>query len=418
MTLHPRYLQPKIEEALQDTPVVCVLGARQVGKSTLCQQVTPKRTYLSFDDQATLTAARQDPTGFIQSLPDHVTLDEIQRAPELMLAIKAEVDSNRKPGRFLLTGSANLLLLPKVKESLAGRIELLYLQPLTEAEKHHTQSDFLPRLINQDIELSIIENQREIEGLANIICTGGYPEPNTRPQHRARLWFQQYLQTIIQNDVNDIANIRNEDELQRLAEMLALRTGSLLNTNRLANDLKMQRETTEKYLSILEHLFLIYRLPAWHNNQSKRLVKTPKIHWVDSGMASMLNNLKASDWHNFSTDFGPILEGFVIQQIRAQAGWLDEPVRLSHYRDKDQVEVDLVVEQGHNVWGIEVKKAVSIQAKDGEGLQRLAKKAGKHFKGGALIYSGNNCLPLKTTNCYAVPINWLWQSSEKGRMKK
>jgi predicted AAA+ superfamily ATPase len=251
--------------------------------------------------------------------------------------------------------------------------------------------------------------QQTITGIAERICQGGYPEPNTRTPNRARQWFTQYLRTLIQNDVADIANIRNEDELQQLAELLALRTGNLLNTNNIATDLKIRRETTDKYISILEHLFLVYRLPAWHNNQAKRLVKAPKLHLSDSGLAAKLNNLKADDWHNFSTNFGPLLESFVIQQIRAQAEWLDEPIRLSHYRDKDQIEVDLVIEQGLNVYGIEVKKAASIQEKDGEGLKRLALRAGKHFKGGALIYCGNNALPLTTQHCIATPIDWLWR---------
>lgn len=188
-----------------------------------------------------------------------------------------------------------------------------------------------------------------------------------------------------------------------------MRTGNLLNTNSIATDLKMRRETTDKYISILEHLFLVYRLPAWHNNQAKRLIKAPKLHLVDSGLAATLNNLKAEQWHNLATNFGPILESFVIQQIRAQAEWLDEPPRLSHYRDKDQAEVDLVIEQGRDVYGIEVKKAVSIQEKDGEGLKRLAHQAGKHFKGGVLFYCGNNALPLKTEHCVAAPIDWLWR---------
>ena len=170
----------------------------------------------------------------------------------------------------------------------------------------------------------------------------------------------------------------------------------------------LRRETTDKYITLLEHLFLLRRLPAWHNNRSKRLVKTPKVHWVDSGLAAMLNNLSPKDWNDYSTDFGPLLESFVVQQVTAQAAWLDDPIQLSHYRDKDQVEVDLVIEQGRSVWGVEVKKAASIQPKDGEGLQRLATQAGSAFKGGALIYCGNNCLPLKTANCHAVPISWLW----------
>ena len=409
MSLHPRYLQPSIEAALKDTPVVCILGPRQVGKSTLSQQLAPKRAYLTFDDVAILTAAKQDPTGFVQGLPTHVTLDEVQRAPELLQAIKAEVDRNRAPGRFLLTGSANLLLLPKVKESLAGRVEIFYLQPLTEAEKNHRKPDFLSRLLAQKIKPEISQAQAAIGDVADRLCAGGYPEPNTRTPARARSWYKQYLQTIIHNDVKDIAAIRDEDELQRLAELLALRTANLLNVNSLAGDVGMRRETTDKYITLLEHLFLLRRLPAWHNNRSKRLVKTPKVHWVDSGLAAMLNSLSPKDWNDYSTDFGPLLESFVIQQVTAQADWLEDPIQLSHYRDKDQVEVDLVIEQGRSVWGIEVKKAASIQPKDGEGLQRLATQAGSAFKGGALIYCGNNCLPLKTANCYAIPISWLWQ---------
>ena len=408
MDLYPRFSKAKIEEALCDTPVVCLLGPRQVGKSTLCQQLAPTRNYLTLDDHATLTIAQSDPTGFVQSLPEFVTIDEVQRAPELLLAIKAEVDRKRTAGRFLLTGSANLLLLPRVKESLAGRIEVLHLHPLTEAEKQRQVPNFLNKLLNQQLKPSIAQTQQEISGLAACVCQGGYPEPNTRNPTRARQWFRQYLQTVIQHDVKDIANIRDEDELQRLAELLALRTGNLLNTSSIASEIKMRRETAEKYISILEHLFLVYRLPAWHNNQAKRLIKTPKLHMVDSGLTATLNNVTVEHWHDFSTNFGSILESFVIQQIRAQAEWLDEPLQLSHYRDKDQVEVDLVIEQGRNVYGIEIKKAVSIQNKDGEGLKRLAQQAGKNFKGGVLLYCGNNALPLKTEHCIAAPMDWLW----------
>ena len=410
MALYPRYLQPRVTEALKDTPVVCLLGPRQVGKSTLCRQLDSKRSYFTFDDQTILLAAQQDPTGFIQNLPERVTLDEVQRVPALMLAIKAAVDRNRKPGRFLLTGSANLLLLPQVKESLSGRIEILQLQPLTEAEKAGTKPEFLSLLLNQNLKPLMKAAQNNLSDVADRICIGGYPEPNAQTPQRARQWFQQYIGTIIQHDVKHIANIRDEDELHRLAALLALRSGNLLNINRVANEMQIRRETANKYMSILENLFLLYRLPSWHNNQAKRLIKTPKIHWNDSGLLASLNNLKATDWHHFSTNFGPLLESFVIQQIRAQASWLDEPLRFSHYRDKDQVEVDLVIEQGRNVWGIEVKKAASLQQQDGEGLNRLARQAGKNFRGGVLIYCGNHAVALTPPNCIAAPIDWLWRN--------
>lgn len=410
--LYPRYLQNKLQIALEDTPVVCLLGARQCGKTTLAKQLGDNRSYINFDDGAILTAAKQDPTGFIQGLPEKVILDEIQRCPELMPAIKASVDKRRTAGRFLLTGSANLLLLPSVQESLAGRVEILNLHPLTEQEKQHYSGNFLQRLLEKPLTAKIIGDQAAIEGVAEAVCTGGYPEPNTRSEVRARQWHQQYLKTVIQRDVKDIAAIRDEDELMRMTQLLAYRTATLLNMSKLANELDISRETVQKYLSILERLFLVTSLPAWHRNQAKRLIKSPKIHFVDSGLAATLNGLKVADWHDYTIDFGSVLESFIVQQLIVQASWLDEELYFSHYRDKNQYEVDLVIEQGRKTWGVEIKKAASIQSKDGAGLERLAQQSGEQYQGGVLFYCGNNCLPLKTKNSFAVPINWLWQMPE------
>lgn len=405
---HPRYLIARLNEALSDTPVVCLLGARQVGKTTLARLADAERTYLNFDDANLLNAARRDPAGFIQALPDKVVLDEIQRVPELFPAIKAAVDRNRIPGRFLLTGSTNLLLLPATQESLAGRMEVINLNPLSEQEKQHSSVSLLQRLLTNDIKPLITAEQQLIEGIAEAVCMGGYPEPNTRTPTRARQWHKQYLDAIIQRDVQDIANIRDGHELQRLMELLAHRTANLLNINNLANEVALSRETTEKYIGILERLFLIRRLPAWHKNEAKRLIKTPKIHIIDSGLACSLCNLKVEQWNDFSTDFGGVLESFVVQQLICQAGWVDSELRFYHYRDKDQVEVDLVIEQDKKIWGVEVKKSASIQPKDGAGLARLASQAGKAFQGGILLYTGNNYLPLGQENCVAVPMNGLW----------
>ena len=408
-SLFPRVIAPLLLEALSDTPVVCLLGPRQVGKTTLAREYCPDYSYISFDDSTLLNTAQQDPTGFIQGLPEQVILDEVQRAPELLPAIKAAVDQRRTPGRFLLTGSANLLLLPKVQESLAGRVEVLNLFPLTEQEKHRNENSLLSSLISGKIAPQIVGEQSVIEGVAEAVCQGGYPEPNTRSAARARQWHRQYLNAIIQRDVKDIAAIRDEDEMLALMEMLAYRTGTLLNVSSMANELKMTRETTEKYLSILERLFLVRRLSAWHRNQSKRLVKTPKVHVIDSGLATTLSGLKADDWNNHKSNFGPVLESFVVQQLICQASWIGSDFKFSHYRDKDQVEVDLVIERGQQLWGVEVKKAASINPKDSAGLARLAAQAGKRFQGGILLYCGNNTLPLTQDNCYAVPMNTLWQ---------
>lgn len=407
--MYPRFIEPSLKEALLDTPVVCLLGPRQTGKTTLVKQIEPERPYINFDDETLLRAARQDPTGFIQGLPAFVSLDEVQRVPELLPAIKATVDTDRRPGRFLMTGSANLLLLPGVQESLAGRVEILHLQPLSEQEKQKGTSSLLSLLIKGEIKSSIQGHQDMVPGIADAVCSGGYPEPNTRSASRATRWYRQYLNAIIQRDVKDIALIRDEDEMLRLIEILSLRTASLLNVSTLANELGVSRQTTEKYISILERLFLIRRLPAWHLNQSKRLIKTPKIHLIDSGIIASLNGLKAEDWFDYSADFGNILESFVVQQLICQSGWVDSDLRFYHYRDKDKLEVDLVIESGRKLWGVEVKKASSIQQKDEAGLARLADKAGNRFQGGILLYSGRNYLPLKQKNCFAVPMDALWK---------
>lgn len=408
MNLVPRYIESVLKTALADTPVVCLLGARQVGKTTLARQLKAIKNYISFDDQSLLVPAKNDPTGFVEGLPIPVILDEVQRVPELMLAIKAAVDKKRTPGRFLLTGSANLLLLPKVQESLAGRMEVVSLNPLSEMEKQGGKSSLLQALLAGNIKTRISATEGSVKGIAEAICSGGYPEPLTRTAPRARQWHKQYLNAIIQRDVKDIAAIRDENDLLRLMELLAYRTAGLLNVSALSNELSADRATTEKYLTILERLFLIRRLPAWHRNNAKRLIKTPKVHVIDSGLTATLNRLSVKDWQTHSTEFGALLESFVVQQLICQAGWVDNDLHFSHYRDKDKLEVDLVIEQGRKVWGVEVKRAASVQDKDGAGLAKLAEQAGKNFQGGILLYSGSNCLPLKFDNCFAVPMNRLW----------
>lgn len=411
-TLHPRYLQQQVLDALSDTPVVCILGPRQVGKTTLARQLEPGRTYLSFDDSTMLNAARYDPLGFVAGLPERVILDEVQRVPELLSVIKLSVDNDRRPGRFILTGSANLLLLPNVQESLAGRMEVIYLNPLSEQEKHHSSFSLLETLLTNQIKPAISGVQPPVTGIAEAVVGGGYPEPNTRTEARARQWYRQYLNAIIQRDVQDIAKIRDGDELLRLLQLIALRTGNLINISNLMQDIGLQRDTISRYLSVLERLFLIRTLPAWHRNAAKRLIKAPKIHIIDSGLGSSLTGLKTADWNKPDNAFGGMLESFVVQQLICQSGWCDSELRFSHYRDKDQLEVDLVIEQDDRLWGVEVKKSASIQGRDARGLARLAEQAGRSWQGGILLYTGTSTLPLADApNVFAVPMNQLWQKS-------
>ncbi len=407
----PRYLSTALKTALSDTPVVCLLGPRQCGKSTLAMHCDPDRHFVSLDNPAFLDLALNDPQGFIDDLPERVVIDEVQRAPELVLAIKYSVDMNRKPGRFLLTGSANLLQLPRLADSLAGRMECLYLHPFTVAELRQAKGNFLEDFLASNLLPRITASRKSQRSeLPKLLLAGGYPEAVFREGDRAERWKMNYLQSIIERDVRDIAQVKDASDLLRLLELLAARPAQLLNQSELSNALGHSRATIERYLIVLERLFLIRRLPAWHNNRSKRLVKTPKLHFVDSGLAATLGELDATQWNEQRTRFGHLLESFVLQQLIAMADCMQRPPRFYHFRDKDKTEVDIVIEHHGKVWGIEVKAAASANASDAKGLQKLAVTADSAFQGGAVLYDGEATFFLdKQTNILAVPISKLWE---------
>ena len=408
--LFPRSLAPAIREALADTPVVCLLGPRQSGKTTLAQQLAPDRAFVSLDQPSYYRTATEDPAGFVAGLPGAATVDEVQRAPALLPAIKHAVDRDRRPGRFLLTGSANLLLAPAVTESLAGRMEIVQLHPLTESEKARRPGRFLNLLLAGAFEPDIRSGEQSTESsLAERLIAGGYPEPLTRAPRRARQWHRQYLRSIIERDVRDVARVRDAHEIGRLLELLALRSAELFNASGLANDLGLRRETVEHYVAVLERLFLVRRLPAWRRNPANRLVTSPKVHLLDSGLAATLAGLTVEHWLSNRDRMGHLLESFVVQQLVAQAAWTDPDLRFWHYRDKDQVEVDVVVTRGGKTWGIEVKAGSSIGSGDGRGLRRLADRCGEDFQSGALLYAGRDVLPLGDGRMLAVPLSELWE---------
>ena len=408
--LFPRSLAPAVQEALADTPVVCLLGPRQSGKTTLAQHVAPDRAYVSLDEHNYHRTAVEDPAGFVASLPDAVTLDEVQRAPALLSAIKRAVDRDRRPGRFLLTGSANLLLVPTVTESLAGRMEMVQLHPLTESEKARRPGRFLQTLLDGGFEAGIGPEVDPAEpALVERVVAGGYPEPLARSPRRARQWHRQYLRAIIERDVRDVARVRDAGDLARLLELLALRSAELLNVSGLAGELGVRRDTLEHHVAVLERLFLVRRLPAWRRSQARRLVTSPKVHLLDSGLAATLAGLTADDWLHRRERVGHLLESFVVQQLVAQAGWTDPDLRFWHYRDKDKVEVDVVVTRGRRTWGVEVKAAAAVAPGDGRGLVRLADRCGDDFESGVLLYAGRDVFPLRDERLLAVPLSRLWE---------
>ena len=407
----PRLITPVINVAMTDTPVVCLLGPRQSGKTTLVQSIYPTRPYVSMDSHNVYLAASADPERFVLGAPDIVTFDEVQNVPEILTAIKLSVDQKRIPGRFLLTGSVNLLLLPGLHDSLAGRMEIIELQPLSEAEKQGSPGKFLSNLINGKIYPRI--HPEIFSSKINLIerlVTGGYPVAINRSAARARQWHGQYVRNLVEKDIPDIQRIHHSNEIKRLLEILALRTGQLLQPSNLANTLRLHRNTIDRYLSILEKLYLIRRVPAWHRNKAKRLVITPKVHMIDSGLAASLAQFTAQNWSHNPEFMGHLLESFVVQQIFSQLAWTNPDIQVWHYRDKDQVEVDVVVTLNNQTWGIEVKASSAISPRDFMGLRRLADKSGENFVQGVLLYGGSSILPVQDSRFLAVPISELWTS--------
>lgn len=409
--MYPRFSETNLREALQDTPVVLIHGSRQCGKSTLAQSVGNDLgyRYISFDDDNQLQAAKTDPVGFIQSLPEKVILDEIQRTPELFLAIKASVDQNRKPGRFLLTGSANILLLPQLADSLAGRMEIMQLRPLAQCEI----AGHLPNFLTQVFSANLTESaNKELyvrmgESLADTLCAGGYPSAITRTNTKRRnTWYRDFVTTLIQRDVQDIASIRNLDILPKLLALAASQTGRLFVASELASPFSLSRPTIREYLTLLEQLFLIEQLQPWHSNRLSRLIKTPKLHMTDTGLACALLGVNSQTLWEDKSLLGQLLETFVYQELRKLAGWHDENLNFYHFRNKDKVEVDIVIEQGTKFAGIEIKAAATVKKDDFKGLNKLKEALGEKFAAGIVFYDGEHILPFGE-RLYAVPLSLL-----------
>jgi predicted AAA+ superfamily ATPase len=406
----PRGMAAPLAEAMADTPVVCLLGPRQSGKSSLVRRAFPRRAYYTFDDGTLRQTAESDPEGFVARLPEEVTLDEVHRAPSVLPAIKMAVDEHRRPGRFLLTGSANLLLLPSIGESLAGRMEIVQLYPLTESEKERKPGGLVADLLEGKLRAEIRPASTDPSDLIERVLRGGYPEALRRPRlARLRQWHRDYLAALIERDAHDVSNLRNLDHLAGLLAQLSTHTAQLLNVEGLARLLGIRRETVQNNMAALERLFLIRTLPAWHPNEARRLIKAPKVHLLDSGLAATLAGLEAEDWTTRRDRFGHAIESFVVQQVIAQAAWTDPDLRFWHYRDKDQVEVDLVITRGRHTWGVEVKAGATVTPSDSRGLLRLAERCGKDFRGGIMMHAGVSTLPMADRRLLAVPLAELWE---------
>jgi predicted AAA+ superfamily ATPase len=406
-----RNITPKIVEALADTPVVMLNGARQTGKSTLAKSLIGAKQiehYVTLDDATAFAAAKHDPTGFISGLGEATVIDEIQRAPELFVAIKADVDRNRTPGRYLLTGSANVLLLPRLSESLAGRMEIFTLWPLSQGEFAGVREMFIDMLFSEKLPSSEPISADTKTTLIERAVRGGYPEAAARSsESRRRAWFSSYVTTILQRDVRDIANIDGLTAMPRLLAMIATRSPSLLNYSEFSRTTGLPQSTLKRYMTLFETIFMIDLLPAWYSNLGKRLVKTAKLVMNDTGLLSTLLAVDAARLENTPLR-GAVIENFVIMELRKQISWSDTRPAMLHYRTQTGREVDVVLEDmAGRVVGIEIKSAKSVGGQDFSGLKSLAEASGNNFLRGIVLYSGSEMVSFGS-NLFAMPIDSLW----------
>jgi uncharacterized protein len=405
-----RHLRPRVLEALDDTRVAVVLGARQVGKSTLVEQIATEDRpagMLTLDDQATRDAASADPTGFVAGLTTPVVIDEVQRAPDLLLAIKTRVDRDQAPGQFLLTGSANILTAPRIADALTGRAEYLRLSPFSQGELHGRAESFIPLLFDGRWP-QVTSRDVGRAAYAATIAAGGYPAVQGRADARRARFFDSYIDTIIQRDLNTIAQVHDQANIRNLLFAIGSTSASLMNFDGLARSLGLSANTLRAHAELLDTLFLIARVNAWSSNLLSRAVKAPKAYVADSGL---LCHLVGADADRIAADgavAGMAFETFVAMELRRQIAWHENAPRQFHYRDRDGREVDIVLERRDgSVVGVEVKAAASASSADFRGMRHLRDKLGDRFKAGVLLYTGPSTVPFGD-RLAAIPLCGLW----------
>jgi len=397
-------------QAMADTPVVLINGARQTGKTTMVRALAKSRgaLYFTLDNATTLSAAVRDPIGFLRELSGSVVIDEIQKAPDLFPAIKLVVDEQREPGRFLLTGSANVLTLPHLSESLAGRMEIIPLYPFSAGELAGKQDDFVDALFERRMDSRA--SSESLEALMERMVRGGYPEARQRNSvERRDAWFASYVSTILQRDVRDLARVDALHALPNLLKLVAARSSGLLSMADLARDGGMAHTTLTRYFALLETVFLVHRLPAWSVNLGKRLVKAPKTHLVDTGLACHLLGVDKTRLLADRMLLGRLLESFVVGELRKQLSWTRGRITMHHYRTSAGAEVDVILERADGMTcALEIKASATVSNADTASLCSLRDQLGNRFCTGAILYPGRETIPLGD-RIHAIPVSHLWQ---------
>lgn len=414
MALIARAIEHELRDILSVSRAAAIIGPRQAGKSTLAKQLQAAGivpNYFSLDDEALRAAARADPDGFALSLARPAVIDEVQRVPELMLAIKQILDRDQTPGQFLLTGSADLVTARIVADALPGRVEYVNLWPLSQAEIAGKGASIIEALLDGSPP-QINGAPKGRAASTEIVLAGGFPDARTRaPRQRAR-YFRSYVQTILGRDLPEIGEVRiDPSKVEQLLRLLAARSSGMVNYAALGRELSLDDKTVKAHAELLRQLFLLYRLRPFSTNLGSRQVRTPKLLLTDTGMAAALLGVDASRYSapDQGAVAGTLFETFVLMELVKQATWSTTPVELFFYRDTDKREVDLVIESASgDVVGIEAKAAATATASDAGGLRLLRDKLGVRFKAGIIVYSGEHTLPI-TDRISAVPISGLWQ---------
>lgn len=386
-----------------------LVGPRQAGKTTLAQSLVselfPAR-YVSLDNPATRAAAEEDPVGFVRDA-EPLIVDEVQHVPELLGAIKIEVDRDRRPGRFLLTGSANVLLLPKVSESLAGRMELLTLWPLSQGEIDGNRERFIERLFVGDRPSP--GSRAPVEDLVERLLRGGFPEVVGRdaPQDRSA-WLDSYVTAMVQRDVRDLASIERLNELPRILKLIAARATGPLDKAGIGREMGIPQTSLQRYVTLLEHLFLIRLIPAWYRNIGQRLLKRPKLLISDSALMASLCDVSGESLASDRDRIGPLLESFVGMELVKQASWSQAGVDILHYRTEKGREIDFLLEdRAGRIAAVEVKAAATLGSRDFGAMRALAERLGEQLVAGVVLYAGEEYLPFGD-RLAAWPLSALW----------
>lgn len=385
-------------------------GARQAGKSTLVQAVMKGRAgqQRTLDDATTLAAARADPNRFVRH-DDLLAIDEVQRAPELMLSIKAAVDRSNAPGQFLLTGSARLLGLRKLPDALIGRMETLELWPFSQGEIEQHREGFIDAVFADRVHLRSPRPEPRARYVERI-CRGGFPEAVRRDEGRRARFFAAYGGDLVDRDVSQLADIQRRDVLHQLLRVVAGRAAQLLKNERLASDAGIPTTTLERYLSLFEEVFLIKRVLPWSASTTERTVRMRKLLFVDTGLCAHLQGRTVKRLLRDDTALGPLLENFVLGELARQLGWAETRADLRHFRTRDGVEVDAVLEAADGrIVGIEVKAGETVRTEDFRGLRHLQDRVPERFHHGLVLYTGDQTLPFGD-RLLAAPIASLWST--------